>query len=177
MICEDVAGSPPSVRGRPSKHPCTHAMGGTSKTWSQSVSSRLTARRKVGVSCWASPVTHPEWMAIARIPRPLSVPRRRPPASVAATGGAQMGMRGARRARPRPLFGWSRPVRRPLQPDADAQPVRPWRSRAGRYSRVPALGGITPFAQPDAGAPSRRPSSVAATAGARMGTRDGRRAP
>ena len=42
------------------------------------VASRLTARRKVGVSCWASPVTHPEWVAITRIPRPLSAPRRQP---------------------------------------------------------------------------------------------------
>ena len=62
------------------KHPHTPPTGGTSKTWWQLVSSRLTVRRKVGVSCSASPVTHPEWVAITRIPRPLSAPRRPPPA-------------------------------------------------------------------------------------------------
>jgi hypothetical protein len=34
----------------------------------------LAARRKVGVSCWASPVTHPELVTITRISRPQSAP-------------------------------------------------------------------------------------------------------
>jgi len=39
--------------------------------------------------------------------------------------------------------------------------------------RVDRLGGITRFAQPDASGPSRRPPSVAATAGVRMRMRAG----
>jgi hypothetical protein len=44
--------------------------------------------------------------------------------------------------------------------------------------RLPGLGGITRFAQPDAGSPfQRRAWSVAATAGARVGMRGVRRVP
>jgi hypothetical protein len=48
--------------------------------------------------------------------------------------------------------------------------------RPGDDFRLPGLRAITRFAQPDAGRRSRarRPWSVAATAGARMGMRDGR---
>jgi len=66
------------------------------------------------------------------------------------------------------------PSPRGLQRDADATPARSWRSGAGQYALVSSLGSITRFRAPVPGA--RRPSSVAATAGARMGMRGGRRA-
>jgi hypothetical protein len=56
-----------------------------------------------------------------------------------------------------------------LHLDADAVLARPWSGCAGRCFRLPGLGGVTRFAPPDATAPFRRPPSVAATAGVRMG--------
>jgi hypothetical protein len=43
------------------KHPYTHAKSGTSKTWWQLISSRWTARRKVGVSLLGKPHRWPAW--------------------------------------------------------------------------------------------------------------------
>jgi hypothetical protein len=49
---------------------------------------------------------------------------------------------------------------RPLHRDANAQPARPWRRCAGQSFPRAALGGITRFAPPAPGAPSRRPPRV-----------------
>jgi hypothetical protein len=72
----------------------------------------------------------------------------------------------------RTIAPWSKNVGgRPLHRDADAQPARPWRGRAGRCFRLPGLGGITHLAPPDPQPPVRRRA-----AGARMAMRAGRRA-
>ena len=119
--------------------------GGTSKTWWQLVSSRLTARRKVGVSCWASPVTHPEWVAITRIPRPPSRrPFRRPP-PVVHHRDRRRGRRGMRAGAEGAAFM------------IGAGAAGGWRGCARRYLPVARVGWHNALRVACAGGPFRRP--------------------
>jgi hypothetical protein len=104
---------------------------------------------------------------LARSPAPRPAPAARGPSPRPPAGGGGFATgRG----------GFATGGGRPLHRDADAQPARPWRGCAGRYFRLPGLGGITRFAPPETTRPFPSPAapwSVAATYCGRRGDADG----